>query len=147
MLRRRVEATGRPTHELRPRRDLEDTPTSPRRVLIAHKAHRLLQHMCRAPEIDLEQRAGDVVWSALDLAQERCPSVADDHIDPAERALRSLERVEDILMDGDVYFEEKETLFGVLRCEVVEDFWPAECRYYDVAFREDVAGDVKAEPR
>ena len=116
-------------------------------VLVAEEADSLLRDMCRAPEVDLEKVAGDLVWDALSLARKGVPGVVEDEVDAAEHLLGLGKGGLDLSGLRDVEAGDEQLLGGVLRLELVEDLGLAEGRDDAVAVRKGAAGHLEAEAR
>ena len=116
-------------------------------VLVAEEADSLLRDMCRAPEVDLEKVAGDLVWDALSLARKGVPGVVEDDVDAAEHLLGLGKGGLDLSGLRDVEAGDEQLLGGVLRLELVEDLGLAERRDDAVAVRKGAARPLEAEAR
>lgn len=145
MLAGAVESARREPEQSRPRRDLDNAPALTGRVLLPEEPDRLLQDVCRAPEVHVKQRPSGVVGRALDLSEHDVPRVADDDVDAAEDLLRLLERGDDVAVDGHVDLEDEEAVGRVFGLEIGEHLGPAERSDGDVALVQHGAGHVQTE--
>ncbi len=146
MLRRGVEPDDRNTRQADHGAVLEQKPAL-RRVLLAEEAHRALRDVHGAPEVDLEQRARDVVRERLVLAHRDVPGVVEDDVDAPERRFRLHERGVDVRRLCHVELDDAQAVRGVLLREVVERGRLAERRDDFVAALESLDDGFAAEAR
>ncbi len=119
MLRRGVEADGGDARQANHRAVLQEEP-SLRLVLLAEERDRALRDVHRAPEVDFEERARDVIRHSLVLADRDVASVVEHDIDAPESDLRLHERGVDVCRLRDVELHDEEAVRAVFLCEVVE---------------------------
>ena len=139
-LGRRVVRRARHALEPAGRRDLEQASARALGVHLAEEPDSLARDPRSAPEVRLEHRARVRVGHGLDLPERDERSVVRDDVDAPELRLRGGERVEDVLLLGDVELEREQAVGGVLCDEVCEDLRAAGGRNCGVAVLEDDLG-------